>query len=122
MTNRVPHVNGHEVVYADHRYVCLRCGAKMLNMMNFNVSECRYKRTVTEEKPQPSQRELWDAATRHIPEADWDVHVWPHSPDQHYLAGSLDIADRRRLALRIIEEYEHQREKMLKPNDAEDFG
>jgi hypothetical protein len=46
-------VNGHEVAYADHRFVCLRCRARLLQIMQFHTSEC----------PGPAQHEPQSART-----------------------------------------------------------
>lgn len=36
----VTQVNGHRVVYRHHRFVCLTCEVRLLNMMTFNTREC----------------------------------------------------------------------------------
>lgn len=33
-------INGHEVTYEDHRFVCMRCEARLLSLMQFQGREC----------------------------------------------------------------------------------
>ncbi len=33
-------IEGHTIVYRDHRFLCLTCGARLLNLLQFFVREC----------------------------------------------------------------------------------
>lgn len=37
----VQSIEGHAVVAVDGRFKCLLCGAKLLSVMQFNLTECR---------------------------------------------------------------------------------
>lgn len=83
-------VNGHEVVYRGHRFTCLSCGARLLQIMQFKSRECP--------GPRPSQEDQMALAVRamahHAGEASridrtgWTAEQWIE--DAERLMGDLD--------------------------------
>lgn len=56
------------------------------------------------EKPEISEADidaLWDRIRDDIPESFWKVAIW--RKDGNWEPGALDVADRRRIAIRILE-------------------